>query len=80
MKVAESYVEAFGKLAKSTNTVIIPGNTSDVSSMVTQVNFMYDNLIICPLEHNWHIMSVMHASGCVTLSLHKKKTIFSSEH
>jgi len=37
MRVAESYVEAFSNLAKKSNTVLLPANTGDVSSMVTQV-------------------------------------------
>ena len=31
---AEHFVEAFGNLAKETNTVIVPSNPSDVSGMV----------------------------------------------
>ena len=37
MNVAEQYVSAFGNLAKTNNTVILPSNTGDVSSMVAQV-------------------------------------------
>ncbi|MGV2287538.1 SPFH domain-containing protein [Trinickia sp. YCB016] len=34
LKVAEQYVNAFGNLAKSGNTLIVPGNMSDMSSMI----------------------------------------------
>ncbi|WP_374336674.1 SPFH domain-containing protein [Leeia sp.] len=35
LKVAEQYVEAFAKLAKTGNTLIVPSNLSDVSSLVS---------------------------------------------
>lgn len=35
--IAEQYVKAFDKLAKVNNTLILPSNVSDVSSLVTQV-------------------------------------------
>ena len=34
LKVAEQYVNAFGNLAKAGNTLIVPGNLSDLGSMV----------------------------------------------
>ena len=34
LKVAEQYVSAFSNLAKQSNTLIIPGNMSDMSSMI----------------------------------------------
>ena len=34
--VAEDYVKAFGNLAKTSNTLILPSNAGDVSSIVTQ--------------------------------------------
>lgn len=39
MSVAEQYVQAFSKLAKSTNTVLLPEKTGDISSMVGQVSY-----------------------------------------
>ena len=36
--MAEQYVQAFGNLAKKSNTVILPEKTGDVSSMVAQVS------------------------------------------
>ena len=37
MAVAEKYVTAFQSLARTNNTLILPANTGDVSSMVAQV-------------------------------------------
>jgi regulator of protease activity HflC (stomatin/prohibitin superfamily) len=34
LRVAEQYVSEFGKLARTTNTVILPANLSDVGSMI----------------------------------------------
>uniref|UniRef100_A0A8C0ETV7 Stomatin-like protein 2, mitochondrial n=1 Tax=Bubo bubo TaxID=30461 RepID=A0A8C0ETV7_BUBBB len=36
LSVAEQYVNAFSKLAKDSNTLLLPTNTGDVTSMVTQ--------------------------------------------
>ncbi len=36
LKVAEKYIQAFSKLAKENNTILLPANTGDVSSMVAQ--------------------------------------------
>lgn len=35
LRVAEKYVEQFGHIAKSTNTVVLPATLSDVGSMIT---------------------------------------------
>ena len=37
LAVAEKYVSAFGELARTNNTLILPANTGDVSNMVAQV-------------------------------------------
>ncbi|XP_014782856.1 stomatin-like protein 2, mitochondrial [Octopus bimaculoides] len=44
MKIAEEYVEAFSQLAKTSNTVVVPANTNDVSGMVTQALSIYKGL------------------------------------
>jgi regulator of protease activity HflC (stomatin/prohibitin superfamily) len=44
LKVAESYIEAFGKLAKDTNTVILPANLSEPSGFITQALSIFDQL------------------------------------
>lgn len=41
LSVAEQYVSAFSNLAKQTNTIILPSNTGDISSMVTQVSLRH---------------------------------------
>merc|ERR1712050_103649 len=41
LKVAEEYIEAFGKIAKEGNTILLPSNTGDVSSMVAQALAIY---------------------------------------
>jgi hypothetical protein len=35
LRVAEQLVEQYGKLAKSTNTMILPANFADMGSMIT---------------------------------------------
>ncbi len=35
LRVAENYIEEFGKLAKVNNTVILPANLGDIASMIT---------------------------------------------
>ena len=37
LAVAEQYVDAFSKLAKTSNTILLPEKTGDISSMVAQV-------------------------------------------
>ena len=34
LRIAEQYIEEFGKLAKVNNTVILPANLGDIASMV----------------------------------------------
>jgi regulator of protease activity HflC (stomatin/prohibitin superfamily) len=35
LRIAEEYVEQFGKLAQGSNTLVVPANLSDISSMIT---------------------------------------------
>jgi regulator of protease activity HflC (stomatin/prohibitin superfamily) len=35
LRIAEQYVEQFGELAKSANSLVIPANLSDIASMIT---------------------------------------------
>ena len=44
LAVAENYVKAFGNLAKNTNTLLLPSNVGDVSSMVGQALAIYKKL------------------------------------
>lgn len=44
LAVAENYVGAFSKLAKETNTLLLPANVGDVTGMVTQAMSIYKQL------------------------------------
>merc|ERR1719507_1881430 len=44
LAVAEKYVSAFQELARTNNTLILPSNTGDVSSMVAQALGIYNSL------------------------------------
>ena len=44
LAVAENYVKAFGNLAKSSNTLLLPANAGDVTGMVTQAMSIYKKL------------------------------------
>uniref|UniRef100_A0A672QTK3 Stomatin-like protein 2, mitochondrial n=1 Tax=Sinocyclocheilus grahami TaxID=75366 RepID=A0A672QTK3_SINGR len=44
LTVAEQYVSAFSNLAKESNTILLPSNTGDISSMVTQAMAIYGSL------------------------------------
>jgi regulator of protease activity HflC (stomatin/prohibitin superfamily) len=35
LRIAEDYIEQFGNLAKGSNTLVVPANLSDISSMIT---------------------------------------------
>ncbi|RZF41937.1 hypothetical protein LSTR_LSTR011386 [Laodelphax striatellus] len=45
LTIAEKYVEAFQNLAKTSNTLILPNNTADVSSVVSQAFAIYRTLV-----------------------------------
>jgi regulator of protease activity HflC (stomatin/prohibitin superfamily) len=42
LKVAQEYIHAFSELAKQSNTLIIPANTSDIASLVTTAMTVLD--------------------------------------
>src|SRR5215212_2478544 len=42
LKVAEKYIEAFGNLAKTSNTLIIPSNLSDIAGLVASAMTVLD--------------------------------------
>lgn len=44
MQIAEQYVHAFGNLARTNNTILLPSNTGDMSSMVASAMAIYSNL------------------------------------
>jgi len=48
LKIAEQYINAFGNLAKDTNTVILPANLSEPSSFITQALSIFNQLKTIP--------------------------------
>lgn len=44
LRIAEQYLLEFGKLAQKNNTMIIPGNLSDVSGMVASLSKVFSSL------------------------------------
>ena len=42
LKVAERYIEAFAALAKTSNTLIIPTNVSDIAGIVSSAMTVLD--------------------------------------
>ncbi|RLV90149.1 hypothetical protein JA1_004756 [Spathaspora sp. JA1] len=44
LQVAQEYIKEFGKLAKESNTVVIPSNVGDISSFMAQGLSIYKNL------------------------------------
>jgi len=42
--LAQQYVEEFGKLAKTNNTIIMPGDVSNINQMVVQALSIYKNI------------------------------------
>nr|KAF6487694.1 stomatin like 2 [Rousettus aegyptiacus] len=49
LTVAEQYVSAFSKLAKDSNTILLPSNAGDVTSMVAQAMGVYGALTKAPV-------------------------------
>ena len=43
LRIAEEYVEQFGNLAKEANTLIVPANLSDISSMISLATSIISN-------------------------------------
>ena len=44
LEIAEQYVHAFGNLARTNNTILLPSNTGDMSSMIASALSIYSNL------------------------------------
>lgn len=51
LSIAEQYVHAFDKLAKTNNTLILPSNVGDVSSFVAQAMTIYKH-VMPPTKEN----------------------------
>lgn len=45
LTVAEQYVNAFNKLARTNNTLILPSNVGDISSLVGQAMSIYGTIL-----------------------------------
>jgi regulator of protease activity HflC (stomatin/prohibitin superfamily) len=43
LRIAEDYVTQFGKLAQSSNTLVIPANLADISSMIALATSIFDS-------------------------------------
>jgi regulator of protease activity HflC (stomatin/prohibitin superfamily) len=50
LKVAEQYVSAFANLAKTSNTLIVPGNMSDMSSMIASALTIVNRGKVAPIN------------------------------
>ncbi|KAK2119589.1 Stomatin-like protein 2, mitochondrial [Saguinus oedipus] len=57
LTVAEQYVSAFSKLAKDSNTILLPSNPGDVTSMVAQAMGVYGALTKAPAPGAPHSVS-----------------------
>jgi len=44
LRLAEQYIEAFSKLAKETNTILLPEKTGDIGSMVAQALAVFNKI------------------------------------
>jgi regulator of protease activity HflC (stomatin/prohibitin superfamily) len=44
LRIAEDYVDAFGKLAKESTTVLLPANTHDIGGMVAQALTVFETI------------------------------------
>ncbi|MGN1150141.1 MAG: band-7 C-terminal domain-containing protein, partial [Sutterella sp.] len=44
LQVAEKYVEAFSQLAKTGNTLIVPGNLGDMSTLISSAMKIVDGV------------------------------------
>lgn len=45
LQVAQDYIKEFGKIAKDSNTVVLPANVNDLSGMITSGLSVYDSLV-----------------------------------
>ncbi|XP_050401660.1 stomatin-like protein stl-1 [Patella vulgata] len=76
--VAEQYVGAFSNLAKKGNTLILPTNTGDVSSMVGQAMAIYKNIANQSIDHDEYDDTPLSPSDSSSY-LHDKSNFESAE-
>jgi regulator of protease activity HflC (stomatin/prohibitin superfamily) len=43
LRVAEDYIQQFGNLARTTNTLVVPANLSDIASMIAMATKVFDH-------------------------------------
>src|SRR5687767_12633656 len=48
LRVAESYVQQFGNLARTSNTLVIPANVSDIAGMIAMATKVFDQARAAP--------------------------------
>jgi regulator of protease activity HflC (stomatin/prohibitin superfamily) len=48
LRIAESYVAQFGNLARTTNTLVVPANLSDIASMIAMATKVFDQTRAAP--------------------------------
>jgi regulator of protease activity HflC (stomatin/prohibitin superfamily) len=63
LSVAEQYVKAFGQIAKTSNTLILPKDAGNISSVVAQAFSVYRNLASQPEKSTNHVSSEQVAGG-----------------
>ena len=63
--LAQQYVDEFGKLAKTNNTIIMPADVSNVNSMIVQVKFSFKSF-----------MFLFHLKNKMLFLLSKKSTSY----
>jgi hypothetical protein len=42
LRVAEDYIQQFGNLARTANTLVVPANTSDIAGMIALATKVFD--------------------------------------
>ncbi|XP_008195785.1 stomatin-like protein 2, mitochondrial isoform X2 [Tribolium castaneum] len=74
LSIAEQYVTAFDKLAKTNNTLILPSNVGDVSSLVAQAMSIYST--ISKSQGNENVKKI---DDCMNSSQNDLAELFSDE-
>jgi hypothetical protein len=49
LRIAEQYIEEFGRLAKTGNTFVVPANLSDIASMIALATGITQKSALTPL-------------------------------
>jgi regulator of protease activity HflC (stomatin/prohibitin superfamily) len=78
LSIAEQYVTAFDKLAKTNNTLILPSNVGDVSNLVTQAMSIYSTISKSQGTHSTN-KTYKKLDECLISPEHNYAEIFSDE-